>query len=141
METPYLIKKASCLYSQNDITESFSGNIDDSLIIKENNLFKDNILFKSNTEIFDKQLNNIKFCRFIKDDEDEKNIYDSLNNEKETKTNYKNIFSNNSIKVTDDELKIQLKLKRNRESARKGRLRKKEFIQNLIKENNYLKSN
>ena len=37
-------------------------------------------------------------------------------------------------------MKIELKLKRNRESARNGRLRKKEYIQNLIKENNCLKN-
>ena len=92
MESPNLIEKTKLLNEHHDFTESFSQNIDNPLNIKNNNLFQDNIIFKSSTEVFDKQINNQKFYRFIKDDEDQKNINDSLISEKETKTNCKKIY-------------------------------------------------
>jgi hypothetical protein len=120
-------------------------NINDSFI-KNNNIFNDNILMKDNhgiNGVIDKEFNSFNFLQYLEEDEDQKIIKDSLRSERDTLSNSKKIISNdlNKIKgINDDEIKRQLKLKRNRESAKNGRLRKKEFIQRLINENNYLKN-
>ena len=146
METLFLDNKDNTINNQNDKAEHFSLNINDSLIIKNNNIFNDNILMKDNNGVngvIDKEFNSFNFLQYLEEDEEQKIIKESLRSEKDTLSNSKKIISNdvNKIKgINDDEIKRQLKLKRNRESAKNGRLRKKEFIQRLINENNYLKN-
>jgi hypothetical protein len=145
METLFLDNKDNTINNQNDKVEPFSLNINDSFI-KNNNIFNDNILMKDNhgiNGVIDKEFNSFNFLQYLEEDEDQKIIKDSLRSERDTLSNSKKIISNdlNKIKgINDDEIKRQLKLKRNRESAKNGRLRKKEFIQRLINENNYLKN-
>ena len=121
--------------------EPFSLNINDGLIFKSNNDNSFGNMFKDDNEIKDKEFNSVDFWKIIEDEEGHKNINDYLfKGEKENILNSKKIFFNDSNKINDDSLKKQLKLKLNRESARDGRLRKKEYIQKIIKENNNLKN-
>ena len=146
MESLYLNNKDNIINNQYDKAEPFSLNINESLIIKNNNMFNDNILMKENNEIVEKDFNTFNFLQSLDEEEEEKKIIkESFKSDRETLSNSKKIILNdlnriNEInKINDDEIKRQLKLKRNRESAKNGRLRKKEFIQKLINENNYLK--
>ena len=139
METLNLNDKDSLVNNNYDKIDPISLNINESLIMKDNNIFSDNISLKENNEINEKDFNIINLLKSFEEDENQKNFRESLRSERETLSNSKKIFSNDLNKLNEDELKRQLKLKRNRESAKSGRLRKKEFIQNLIKENNYLK--
>lgn len=125
MEFSNLYFKTNLSDEKYDKTECLSSNLfDDSLIIK-------------GEDLFDKELNNIftdnKFLE-TNNEINEENENKIINN------NSKKVDFDNTNKAIDKSKKVELQLKRNRESARKGRLRKKEYIQNLIKENNYLKN-
>ena len=139
------------LYSKNNIintlynkTDILTWNISDPLIIKEdniNNINHNNILLESSyNEIIDKNINTIDILKSF-DNEEQKNITDSfLKSEKDTLSNSNKIFLGDLTKIHNKDLKKQLKLKRNRESAKNARTRKKLYIQNLILENKYLKT-
>ena len=140
METINLDDKDNHLVNNNfDKIDPISLNINESLIMKNNNLFNDNISLKEKNEVNEKEFNIINFFQSFEEGEDRKNVIESLRSERETLSNSKKIMSNDLNKLNEEEMKKQLKLKRNRESAKDGRLRKKEYIQNLINENNYLK--
>ena len=149
MECPHLYLNTNNINELYDKAEPFSLNVNDTLMIKENNtnlfndILKDNKFLKINEEINDKEFNFINYWKIIEEEEGQKNINNTndflLKSEKEKLLNSKKIFFDDSTKINEDSLKRQLHLKQNRESARDGRLRKKEYIQNLIKENNILK--
>ena len=130
-----IFSKINFINTQNDSSWNLS---DDSLIIKENTLVNGNILLETNNEITKKEI--ITDNCFLNGDQ---NIFkQSFKSERDTLSNSKKIVFQDSDKLNENEneIKRQLKLKRNRESAKNGRLRKKEFIENLINENNYLKN-
>lgn len=117
--------------NSSDKSDSLSSNIYDSLIIKDNDII-------NNNGFIDKSLSHLDFFKTC-ENENHKIFPDSfLKSERETLSNSKKIFLNDSTNNKD--LKKQLKLKRNRESAREGRKRKNLFIQNLIYENNFLRN-
>ena len=140
MEENNLFTKNNCINTSYDKTEYLSCNICDSLIIKDNNIINNNILLESfNPELNDKNINNINIFKSY-DDEDPKIFTDSfMKSDRETLYKSKKININDFKELNNEDIKKQLKLKRNRESAKKGRLRKKLYIQNLIIENNFLK--
>ena len=128
------------LYNKTDI---LTWNISDPLIIKEdniNNINNNNILLESSyNEIIDKNINTIDILKSF-ENEEQKNIADSfIKSERDTLSNSNKIFLNDLNEAHNKDLKKQLKLKRNRESAKDARKRKKLYIQNLILENKYLK--
>ena len=75
------------------------------------------------------------------DNDNNFNLYDFediLDKEKE-KEKISNIWNENKISnINEEEMKRQLRLKRNRESAKEGRLRKKIYFENLINQLNEL---
>ena len=135
------------LYSKNTLynkTDILTWNISDPLIIKEdniNNINNNNILLESSyNEIIDKNINTIDILKSF-DNEEQKNITNSfIKSERDTLSNSNKIFLNDLNETHNKDLKKQLKLKRNRESAKDARIRKKLYIQNLILENKYLKN-
>jgi len=150
MECSHLYLNSNNINELYDKAEAFSLNINDTLMIKENNtnifndMLKDNKFMKINEEINDKEFNFTNYWKILEEDEGQKNTNNIndflLKSEKQKISNTKKIFFDDSTKINADSLKRQLHLKQNRESARDGRLRKKEYIQNLIKENNNLKN-
>ena len=122
-----------------DKIEPLTLNMSESLFIKNNHIFNNNIILTTdNIEIFDKEYNSMNY--FDSFDECCPNGNKSFKSEKETLSNSNKLLYSGLKTINDDEIKRQLKLKRNRESAKEGRIRKKEFIQNLINENNFLKN-
>ena len=115
-----IFSKINFINTQNDSSWNLS---DDSLIIKENTLVNGNILLETNNEITKKE--------FITDNcffNGDQNIFkQSFKSERDTLSNSKKIISQDSDKLNENEneIKRQLRLKRNRESAKNGRLRKK----------------
>ena len=126
MEDSNLYSKINFLNSQNysneklnhyplDINDSFySSSLNNKYISTENN------------EIIEQSNNFYDF----------ENLFD-----KETEIKKSNFDDINDINLENkDEIKRQLRLKRNRESAKNGRLRKKMYIENLINQINELKN-
>ena len=130
--------KSNLLNDKYDKNEHFPWNISNSFCIKD---FKenDNILLSINNEFTNKEFNSIDLFHSLGKEEESQENEESLKSDKETLLNSKKIYSKDLNKSNEDDTKRQLKLKRNRESAKNGRLRKKEFIQNLIAEYNKLK--
>lgn len=122
-----------------DKIEPFSLNLSESLLIKSNNIFNNNILLTAdNIEIFDREYNTLNYLESM--NEDFQNENKTFKSEKETLSNSNKVSHSDFKAINKEEIKRQLKLKRNRESAKEGRIRKREFIQNLINENNFLKN-
>ena len=111
----------------NDKTELLSLNITDSYLIK------------NEIDTYNNLKDNHFLTMFEKIEEEVKIINNSFKSEKETISNSNKLFYKDSIKVNDDTLKKQLQLKHRREWARNGRIRKKQFLENIIKENDNLK--
>ncbi len=128
---------------ENDKAELLSLNINDSFLMKDEintyNAFKDNKLLRISNDIIEKEFNNINCLKIFEENDDEKIINNSFKCENETISNSNKLFYKDSIIINDDTSKKQLLLKRKRELAKEGRIRKKQFIENLIKENCELK--
>ena len=128
---------------ENDKAELLSLNINDSFLMKDEintyNSFKDNKLLRISNDIIEKEFNNINCLKIFEENDDEKIINNSFKCENETISNSNKLFYKDSIIINDDTTKKQLLLKRKREWAKEGRIRKKQFIENLIKENCELK--
>ena len=128
---------------ENDKAELLSLNINDSFLMKDEintyNAFKDNKLLRFSNDIIEKEFNNINCLKIFEENDDEKIINNSFKCENETISNSNKLFYKDSIIINDDTSKKQLLLKRKRELAKEGRIRKKQFIENLIKENCELK--
>ena len=137
----------SNIYSKNDLLNIYCDKIDDqsllninnSLNIRENKL-NDSILFTDNNEFFDKFFESKNFLKSLDEEKEKEIICEGLENENNSLYSSNKIDSNDLNKTNEEEIKRQLKLKRNREIAKEGRLRKKEYIQNLVNEFNILKS-
>ena len=116
MDDSNFYTKINFLSQQNDKKEKlshFSLDINDSFY---SSFLKDKFISTENNEIDDKSFNN-------------NNFESILGKEKESINN----LNDNKIIVTNkEEMKRQLRLKRNRESAKEGRLRKKIYQENLI---------
>ena len=114
----------------NDKTELLSLNITDSYLIK------------NEIDTYNNLKDNHFLTMFEKSEEEEevKIINNFFKSEKETISNSNKLFYKDSIKVNDDTIKKQLQLKHRREWARNGRIRKKQFLENIIKENDNLKN-
>ena len=129
---------------ENDKAELLSLNINDLFLMKDEintyNSFKDNKSLRFSNNIIEKEFNNINCLKIFEENDDEKIINNSFKCENETISNSNKLFYKDSIKVNDDTLKKQLQLKHRREWARKGRIRKKQFLENIIKENDNLKN-
>ena len=122
-----------------DKIDPLTQNLSESLFIKDYNLFNNNILFSTgNSEMFDKEYNSVNYLESFK--EECLNGNNSFKNDKETLSYSKKLLYSDVKTINEEEVKRQLKLKRNRESAKEGRIRKKEFIQSLINENICLKN-
>ena len=128
---------------ENDKADLLSLNINDSFLMKDEintyNAFKDNKLLRISNDIIEKEFNNINCLKIFEENDDEKIINNSFKCENETISNSNKLFYKDSIIINDDTSKKQLLLKRKRELAKEGRIRKKQFIENLIKENCELK--
>ena len=128
---------------ENDKADLLSLNINDSFLMKDEintyNAFKDNKLLRISNDIIEKEFNNINCLKIFEENDDEKIINNSFKCENETISNSNKLFYKDSIIINDDTIKKQLLLKRKRELAKEGRIRKKQFIENLIKENCELK--
>ena len=135
MENDCFLGKFNLNSIQYDGIDSSQLNVNETLINKEL-LLNENIILCSHDEINDNNINSIDLFESLNDEKDKRK---SVKTDKETLSNSKKEFYNNFNKLNEDEIKRNLKLKRNRESAKGGRLRKKEYMQNLINENNYLK--
>ena len=133
MDHSIICSKKEFLNIQYDKVDYPTLDINDSLNIRENNS-NDNIL----TDINNKEFFNNFFDSFNLGDQEEKN----MSNIKQQKELFleTNTISKEISKMNEDELKRQLKLKRNREAAKEVRLRKKEFFENLMIEYNILKN-
>ena len=134
MDHSIICSKKELLNIQYDKIDYPTLDINDSLNIRENNS-NDNIL----TDIDNKEFFNNFFDSFNLGDQEEKNM-NNIKQEKELFLENNNIISKELSKANEDELKRQLKLKRNREAAKEVRLRKKEFFENLMIEYNILKN-
>ena len=120
-----ILSKIKFLHPQNENLEK----IDDfSLDVNESSIEDNNYSLKENNIINDKNLELFNYPEFINKKKDNGNNISS-NNDKETLFNSQ---LNNYNLIDKNEIKRQLKLKRNRESAKKGRLRKKIYVENLI---------
>ena len=137
MEDSNLYFKVDILSSQLDKTDYPSWKINDSLNIKENN-FND-ILLMNNEESFDENFDNYNYIKSNEENE-EKILKDSSINKGENLLNSPNIESYDFKKINEIEIKKQLKLKRNREIARNSRLRKNQYMKNVICDFNKLKN-
>jgi len=131
----------SPIYSKKELLNNQYNKIDyptldfnDSLNIRENNS-NDNIL----TDIDNKEFFNNFFDSFNLGDQEEKNMK-NIKQEKDSILETNNIILNELNKTNEDEIKRQLKLKRNREAAKEVRLRKKIFFENLMIEYKILKN-
>jgi len=133
MDHSIICSKKEFLNIQYDKVGYPTLDINDSLNIRENNS-NDNIL----TDIDNKEFFNNFFESFNLGDQEEKNMI-NIKQEKELFLET-NTISKELSKTNKDELKRQLKLKRNREAAKEVRLRKKEFFENLMIEYNILKN-
>ena len=111
-----------------DKNDNLSWNITDSLNLKENYLNDNNLLAENNIFVETFIPNN----NFDEDD-DKKFIKNKLENEKF------DIYNNEKQTANEEEIKRNLKLKRNREIAKEVRKRKKEYFENLINDYNILK--
>ena len=131
----------SNFFSKNDLLNIHYDKIDDqsllninnSLNIRENK-FNDSILFTDNNEFFDKFFESKNFLKSLDEEKEKEIIFEGLENENNSLYSSNKIDSNDLNKTNEEEIKRQLKLKRNREIAKEGRLRKKEYIQNLVNE-------
>lgn len=120
-----ILSKIKFLHPQNENLEK----IDDfTLDVNESSIEDNNYSLKENNIINDKNLELFNYPEFINKKKDNGNNISS-NNDKETLFNSQ---LNNYNLIDKNEIKRQLKLKRNRESAKKGRLRKKIYVENLI---------
>ena len=120
-----ILSKIKFLHPQNENLEKFD---DFSLDVNESSIEDNNYSLKENNIINDKNLELFNYPELINKKEDNGNNISS-NNDKETLFNSQ---LNNYNLIDKNEIKRQLKLKRNRESAKKGRLRKKIYVENLI---------
>ena len=134
MDHSIICSKKELLNIQYDKIDYPTLDINDSLNIRENNS-NDNIL----TDIDNKEFFNNFFDSFNLGDQEEKNM-NNIKQEKESFLETNNIISKELSKTNEEELKRQLKLKRNREAAKEVRLRKKNFFENLMIEYNILKN-
>ena len=130
-------------------TETFDKffNNDDNNSLKSlnssNEFNKQNInkLALSDFQINDQyQLNNLNFinggqCKNINEEniKNEINDYKEVNKDNAKKKNLFNTFQRNENEITDEDIK-QKKLLMNRQSAKKSRLKKKNYIENLEKQ-------
>ena len=116
MDDSNFYTKINFLSQQNDKKEKlshFSLDINDSFY---SSFLKDKFISTENNEIDDKSFNNNNFESIIGKEKE------SINN----------LNDNKIIIMNKEETKKQLRLKRNRESAKEGRLRKKIYQENLI---------
>lgn len=134
MEHSPIYSKKELLNNQYDKIDYPTLDFNDSLNIRENNS-NDNIL----TDIDNKEFFNNFFDSFNLGDQEEKNMK-NIKQEKDSILETNNIILNELNKTNEDEIKRQLKLKRNREAAKEVRLRKKIFFENLMIEYKILKN-
>ena len=134
MESIDLFSKSELLNINYDKIDYPTIQSNDSSSIKDNNFY--NIISFNENDYFDKSLNSKNFSKNI--NSENKNIFfDEFKSEKEINPKKNDI--NEINKSNELELKRQLRLKRNRFFAKTSRMRKNEYIQNIIIEYNKLK--
>ena len=115
--------------------------MDDSSLYSKINFLNSQTDQRENLTHFSLDIQNSFYNSFTNNDKYLSTKYNEFDNKSFFSNDFENIFKeeketnfNNANVSNKEDVKKQLRLKRNRESAKEGRLRKKNYIENLINE-------